>query len=404
MKGRSNNSDGESPPKNPDVFDDEYALDPDEDDFMPAVSDGFRPTGASSNERQHHDRGDLSRPLSTSLNPTESDLRRVASRNSTMKLPHARDGASNDLQKHIRHSRGPSSQTIAALQHRVSISSTGSFAPTSLSESPLGAGPSHPYNMYPQTTVARTPSVTTSSTQRQPHRSISLQRPTHPYGMYTQNTVDDENPVPPLQSAIPVGFPGNATRYHRQIGPDGEEQDIIGPDGHTEQLPPYSRYPESSARRQSQDDTSKAAQVAEAVVAPVQVPVAPPNPSADAVSSPASTVPPTVDLPQPPSLAHSRDPLPAAPPQVPPQVSPPISSVMAASERGSSEKQSDTGYQPWRSRKLWGKIPMSVALVLLILVLLFAIVLGAAIGTFAARSRGKSGNGGSRHNRPQEDP
>jgi hypothetical protein len=41
-----------------------------------------------------------------------------------------------------------------------------------------------------------------------------------------------------------VGFPGMRQQYARRLGPDGEEaDDIIGPDGHAEQLPPYSRYP-----------------------------------------------------------------------------------------------------------------------------------------------------------------
>jgi hypothetical protein len=49
---------------------------------------------------------------------------------------------------------------------------------------------------------------------------------------------DDDDSVAPQ-----VGFPGRNANFHRQLGPDGEEQDIIGPDGHTEQLPPYSKYP-----------------------------------------------------------------------------------------------------------------------------------------------------------------
>jgi hypothetical protein len=44
-----------------------------------------------------------------------------------------------------------------------------------------------------------------------------------------------------------VGFPGTADPYQRRLGPEGEEAaDLIGPDGHTEQLPPYTRYPEQA--------------------------------------------------------------------------------------------------------------------------------------------------------------
>ncbi|KAK8192526.1 hypothetical protein M8818_007696 [Zalaria obscura] len=66
--------------------------------------------------------------------------------------------------------------------------------------------------------------------------------------MYAQNVVEDteDEPVEHLgtTNAIPVGFPGHDQPFHRRRGPDGEEQDIIGTDGHSEQLPPYSEYPE----------------------------------------------------------------------------------------------------------------------------------------------------------------
>lgn len=46
---------------------------------------------------------------------------------------------------------------------------------------------------------------------------------------------------------IPVGFTGMGGSYQRQIGPDGEDAgDLIGPLGHMEELPPYTRYPEGA--------------------------------------------------------------------------------------------------------------------------------------------------------------
>lgn len=82
--------------------------------------------------------------------------------------------------------------------------------------------------------------------------------------MYSQNVIEnpEENDITPAPPAIPVGFPGLNTGYHRQIGPDGEEQDIIGPDGHTEQLPPYSKYPE--------EGPTKTSLVAEATSTPIE--------------------------------------------------------------------------------------------------------------------------------------
>lgn len=387
------NSNDERPPQqpsNPNVFADDYALDPDEDDFMPSVSDGFRPAGVGANEtwngdRQGHDRSDSQRPPLTTPKPADNDLRRIASRNSTMKPPCGRESISHDPRNPgTHHNRGPSSQATAALQHRESISSTASFATMARSESPFGVGPSHPYGMYPQNTMARTSSVTTSSTQRQPHRSVSLQRPTHPYGMYTQN-VEDEPPVPPAPPAIPVGFPGINTNYHRQIGPDGEEQDILGPDGHTEQLPPYSRYPE--------EGPTKAAMAAEASATPVEAPAAAPlNASDDTLLSPVSPTHPSPPSPpqqqQQQQETQNRDP-------PPPPAPPAAASTVSASEKGVSEKpETSQNATSWRSKKVLGRVPMGVALVLLVLVLIFAIILGAAIGTYVAKNKDKDNRNG----------
>ena len=71
-------------------------------------------------------------------------------------------------------------------------------------------------------------------------------RPSHPYGIYAQNTVSEEDlitdPVPNQVAA--VANVGPAQTYQRRQGPDGEEaDDLVGPDGHTEQLPPYTKYP-----------------------------------------------------------------------------------------------------------------------------------------------------------------
>jgi hypothetical protein len=64
----------------------------------------------------------------------------------------------------------------------------------------------------------------------------------HPYALYTQNTTSEEEET--AQHNIPVGFTGMNGAYTRQIGPDGEESGgLIGPLGHTEELPPYTKYP-----------------------------------------------------------------------------------------------------------------------------------------------------------------
>jgi hypothetical protein len=58
--------------------------------------------------------------------------------------------------------------------------------------------------------------------------------------------IEDEASTPTATRA--VGFPGLGQTYQRVRGPDGEEQDIVGMDGHAEQLPPYTRYPEDGPK------------------------------------------------------------------------------------------------------------------------------------------------------------
>ncbi|KMU85018.1 hypothetical protein CIHG_02801 [Coccidioides immitis H538.4] len=116
--------------------------------------------------------------------------------------------------------------------------------------------PSHPYAMYPQGIgVARSSSTSTVSTVRPPERNFVAAAPQHPYAMYSQNTVPEEadgaqNPP------IPIGFPRQTQPYQvPSTQAPNEVGDIVGPDGHMEQLPPYSRYPESlPAKRELASD------------------------------------------------------------------------------------------------------------------------------------------------------
>jgi len=135
----------------------------------------------------------------------------------------------------------------AITQHR-SVRTISTFGfPRAQSPYQGATGPSQPYGMYPQDIgLTRTPSAATASTIRQPERSYSgPSGPTQPYGMYAQNTVpeDDAGVVASMAPPIAAGFPGSDQNFQRRLGPDGEDvDDLIGPDGYTEQLPPYSRY------------------------------------------------------------------------------------------------------------------------------------------------------------------
>lgn len=143
----------------------------------------------------------------------------------------------------------PASQSSFSAMARRSLSSHSSFAGSQSPVSPgADEGPSHPYTMYPQGLgVSRSTSIATASTRPFSHAAPN-RPPAHPYGLYTQNIADDVHPDS-QQNPIPVGFPGSGVQFHRRIGPEGEEQDIIGSDGHTEQLPPYSRYPEQDVQK-----------------------------------------------------------------------------------------------------------------------------------------------------------
>ncbi|KAK2049196.1 hypothetical protein LZ31DRAFT_360444 [Colletotrichum somersetense] len=213
----------------------------DDNDFALAamgISDGFRPDNLTAAHQ----------PITSTTNPSTGSA--VVSRDfpvpqrvtparpsSIAKPPRSHDPLA------LRHD-GSASQSNGTPLSRVSSTSTDS--PIIRSESPYEgpSGPSHPYQMYPQ----RTNSVATSTTARMSERSYAGPRgPTHPYTLYTQNTV----PVDTNEGDnIPVGFSGRSDGYHRRIGPEGEEiADLIGPLGHTEELPPYTRYPEQAYAR-----------------------------------------------------------------------------------------------------------------------------------------------------------
>ncbi|KAI2633498.1 hypothetical protein GGS21DRAFT_138725 [Xylaria nigripes] len=194
------------------------------------VSDGFRPVEVAQNQTT---------PCATSLSISSLERsvpRPVSPRPSSITKPYP----AHETFPHEGSGQAPATS-----------SNVPSDFPTMAAETPYNgpSGPSHPYQMYPQDVrLARATSSATTSAESISRRSYDGPRhPTHPYGIYPQNvaSVDDGPSNHPPQRDINVGFPGTADRYQRRLGPDGEEvADMIGPDGHTEQLPPYTRYPE----------------------------------------------------------------------------------------------------------------------------------------------------------------
>lgn len=215
------------------------------------ISDGFRPSTAMT--------GHNTVPSQTSQSMTPG-RRTPPPRPSSITKPRLdsfalrHDGGMGPI---ARNSSNAGSHIPNAVPTRSSSVSTD--VPYMRTESPYQgpSGPSHPYQMYPQESrLARTMSVATTSTIVAPDRPYNGPGgPTHPYGMYPQNIVPEGEvavEAPAVPPPVPVGFPGLNNNYQRRLGPDGEEiADIIGPDGHTEQLPPYTQYPDEAIARKT---------------------------------------------------------------------------------------------------------------------------------------------------------
>jgi hypothetical protein len=220
----------------------------DDEDYALAamgVSDGRRPVDNDASASHTHERRTSNHPFRDLASPPIPPPRPSSTSKPRYDFALRHDGAMGPTA--ARNATAASSSN--AMPSRASSISTD--VPLR-AESPYQGptGPSHPYQMYPQESrLARTASIATTSTVPAQERSYAgPSGPTHPYGMYPQNIVaESEEPAVP---AVPVGFPGRENNYQRRLGPDGEEiADIIGPDGHTEQLPPYSQYPEEAFAR-----------------------------------------------------------------------------------------------------------------------------------------------------------
>ncbi|KAI4260784.1 MAG: hypothetical protein L6R42_003894, partial [Xanthoria sp. 1 TBL-2021] len=233
---------------NPDIFSDEYAL----DSLQP--SNGFRvvddPTAHDHRSPVHRGdppRQDLDSTRTLPGTDSVSGKQRVNERSSSL-LSRQEDFSPEVPPNSGRATTFSDETPNSALFRSTSRASTFTLPRT---QSPYqgATGPSQPYAMYPQDVgFSRTPSMATTSTVRPRERSYTgPSGPTQPYGMYSQNTVP-EDMVGPFHSLHPpasVGFPGRSQDYRRRLGPDTEDvDDLIGPDGYTEQLPPYTRYPD----------------------------------------------------------------------------------------------------------------------------------------------------------------
>lgn len=337
------------------------------------MADGFRPNthdtaniDADSSENRTRNPeidGTGSRDGEAASNP-QSALR---NRPSSVAKPH-RPHESLTL-RHERSNASPSQPSFP--RNSDASSEMPSFRPDSPYRGPTG--PSHPYQMYPQRTLS-----SATSTQAAPALDPSpspegQQVPTHPYTLYTQSTSGlDESP----SASIPVGFSNVQDNYRRQIGPEGEDAGaMIGPMGHTEELPPYTRYPEVAYVRK-----------------PAEGSVGPENPSTSSASP--SAIPPVVSgagglgmATRDPEFSSTEEDLPITRPRpsVRSQNSHSSRLNITAAASTFTEKSRHSKWQKRAKKKLWGIIPYWAICLVVVGMVLMGIIMGAVIGTLLSK-------------------
>lgn len=332
------------------------------------VSDGFRPTNPSPT--------DSSSVFSTTNNPTSASAASSQARLLSQSPTHEQAPTSSLSKPSASTSARPSSAikpprphdslTLRSdgtnpLQTDPSLSSalaSHTDAPRIRPQSPYRGptGPSHPYQMYPQ----RTLSNGTASTDQAPGRG-----PAHPYALYPQNTVTSGDETP---NQIPIGFSTSGDGYQRQIGPDGEDVGgLVGPLGHTEELPPYTRYPDQAVVRKAtptapvlpEDGTSNIPDEADTGAGGIGV--ATRNPE---FSSTEEDLQPSQSRP---STRSHHD--------------------INTAAQNQAEKPQVSKWQRRAKKKLWGIVPYWAICLLIIGVVLVGVILGAVIGTVFSHHR-----------------
>ena len=363
---------------NPDVFSDDYAAD------MPLVADGFRPSAPRSNSAPAPDPArSLSLPraigrrsiaLQPSANDSEGPSKKRPPPQSSI-APGTRSGSAQRNSFSLRHDAQHSDMPRRIPSFASSVTSdplarplSGARIPaTPRAQSPFNGPqtPSHPYGVDPQNTPNRSSTLPTLRPADSPFSGSH--RPTHPYGMYPQDT--SAGTMLESVDIAHVGFPGLRQQYQRQIGPEGEEaDDIIGPDGHTEQLPPYTRYPEAEPLPRKE-----AAAAAAAAPAPAPTSARPRS---------ATEPPQTVAT----GASASDELLPNAAPPTPSTTA--VSSNEAASDELPSSKEKWT--ERSKKRVCGGRLPRWALFLLFGLAIMIAAVLGGVIGKTIPRIKSSS--------------
>ncbi|ODH53420.1 hypothetical protein GX48_00250 [Paracoccidioides brasiliensis] len=187
---------------------------------------------------QMSQRSDSPQPESDPPQPEQPSLNRMSNASNV-----SNNAITSSVTRQLSSASSTSHPPSSVAHRSISISSRFSM-PRALSPYTGQTRPTHPYAMYPQATgLGRSTSNSSTSTVRPVERTnVDSVPPQHPYSLYPQNTVPEEEDVE--AHSIPVGFPGHGQAFQPQNQTADEVGDIVSPDGHAEQLPPYTRYPD----------------------------------------------------------------------------------------------------------------------------------------------------------------
>ncbi|KAG6008861.1 hypothetical protein E4U21_003672 [Claviceps maximensis] len=356
-----------------------------DDDFdfdfsLYAVADGFRPSTSP-------DADGTSTPVSSSLRLDSSQLSdnspSTASAAAVAAPPKGTSGLNRPSSTSKPHPRLHDSLTLrndglSSTRNEQASSSSSSTQPDF--QYPGAIQPSHPYQAYPQRTHS-------NATSTEPPNNVEAyggpRGPTHPYAMYIQNTATSEEPS---HQPIPVGFNGMGNEYRRQLGPDGEEAgDLIGPLGHLEELPPYTRYPNEAYVPKPATEI--------AAVTPITPDHNAMRDVALTTSSSARPIPGAGGIglaTRNPEFSSTEDDLPGAPQRTGSVRSvPSVESYhqVNGAARNLTEKPAQGKWQQRAKKKLWGVVPYWAICLLLSGIIILGIVMGTVIGTIVSRQR-----------------
>lgn len=379
---------------NPNVFDDEYAVDIPDFDLDFGVADGFAPAESgreaqsSTRRRSHTQPSTARRSIQSGKEAGERNEPPRTRRSSIAKETRSSFDITGGFNQHGMPSASHSEDDPFTQYNHIPlrtrpVSTASSFATVDDSRASYrgASGPSHPYDLFPQAGVPRQSIISQSPPSRPRPSLYTPSQPAHPYGLYQQTSFPVGESEAEIVPAIPVGFPGRTGNFGRQIGPDGEDQGIVGPDGHTEDLPPYSKYPDAR--------TVKPVFAAAAPISPV-------SPVEDGPSSVNRALPrsqdeivsPIVPADNPSSLSQSPIP-PSAPSAIPSQSS--SQDLQLKSPRSSRYSIRDekawrdkTWREKRRTRVCGGRLPIWALLVAISIVLFIIILVGGVIGGLLA--------------------